>query len=373
MSSTVVSLVPRPDLLSPSTDMNDKANIISLITCFFENEWPLVSHDDVTISRINSSYSSCILIVSRPETPSATEPTRLVVRLPYNRQNGGQEDKELMLEAPVLDEILACRTFASDGMGVRVFGVFDDGRRVDEFIDSHTLTQAEAEDPVIRSQVAKAYARFHCMQLPCNKRRFSDFNHRVERLLHQMRDNESILSAGKEFGMQVNALTDFDYSGVWKKLLSDLQAKKAAKCWCVIDPQFNNILISNSDSKVHLIDFEYVSFHFRAFDVGGHFFEKTIRWTGDTSQILRSYTEEEMRDFCSEYLNEWMRVRGESLSLEQEVDDLMLEARYGILMRIAFCVACCVRHIIRYGIKDPSFLSLMINLHERFLTHYSNL
>lgn len=55
-------------------------------------------------------------------------------------------------------------------LGPNLFGVFDGGR-VEEFVPSHPITDAELADDNIARELIRNLARFHALQLPVSKKK----------------------------------------------------------------------------------------------------------------------------------------------------------------------------------------------------------
>jgi choline kinase len=94
------------------------------------------------------------------------------------------------------------------------------------------------------------------------------------------------------------------------------------------------VLVKNDpkegESKIVLVDFEFVMWNYRTFDIGGHFMQKMFKWFDEESKIAdcRNYTEEERRHFCEEYARQWNRLTGDSDTGGQ----VFVESEYGYML-----------------------------------------
>lgn len=339
----------------------DTDSLLREICKFFVEEWPHVPANEVSVKQLADGYNSNILLIERNATGCMREPQKLVVRMPIQRESTAESSKDPLHMSP-LEQALTCCEFARIGGGVRLYGIFPTGR-LEEFVYGHCLTQFESEDPVIRSQVARSYARFHSMSLPCDKSRMSFLNETMARLFEEERGSDKMLMMTKDtkFAMSEH----FDLAIILQTALKRLHDMNGKKCWCVIDPQFGNVMVRDeplpNEEKVVLIDFEYTTYHYRAFDIGGHFLEKMLDWNGvgDRRSGGRSYTEEEKRHFCSEYLEECASILPESVdAVVDSLDHLMAEAKQGMQSRILFILFCILRHFARLGTDDPHLVNI---------------
>ncbi len=136
-----------------------------------------------------------------------------------------------------------------------------------------------------------------------------------------------------------------------------------------------NILVKNDakegESKIVLIDFEFVMRNYRAFDIGGHFMQKMFKWFDEESKIAdcRKYTEEEKRHFCEEYASQWNNLTGDSDTGQQ----VRLESEYGYLVAITFDLHNMLCFMCEEDDKDPLNLLGLNKLFDEFVEQYARL
>lgn len=84
------------------------------------------------------------------------------------------------------------------GSGPKINGLFPGGR-LEEYINSHTLTAAESASELIRRDIAHSYARLHSLQIPLRKDGF-------ETVLQEM--SQGSKSKSKEVLESLSAIDD---------------------------------------------------------------------------------------------------------------------------------------------------------------------
>jgi len=136
-----------------------------------------------------------------------------------------------------------------------------------------------------------------------------------------------------------------------------------------------NVLVKNDpkegESKIVLIDFEFVMRNYRAFDIGGHFMQKMFKWFDEESKIAdcRKYTEEERRHFCGEYARQWNKLTGDSDTRDQ----VFVESEYGYMLAITFDVHNMLCFMGKEDDKDPLNLLGLNKLFDEFVDQYARL
>jgi len=134
-----------------------------------------------------------------------------------------------------------------------------------------------------------------------------------------------------------------------------------------------NIMVKNNpkegESKVALIDFEFVMQNYRAFDIGGHFMQKMFKWFDKESKIAncRKYTDEEKRHFCEEYAKQWNKLTGNS----DTKDQVFLESEYGYMLAITFDIHNMLWFMSDTDDKDPLNLLGLNKLFDEFADQYA--
>lgn len=179
----------------------------------------------------------------------------------------------------------------------------------------------------------------------------------------------------REAGVPIDTLVDYDFERRLRVIVDGLQSINAKPGWCIHDVQFMNVMVKNDpkedESRVILIDFEFVMRNFRAFDIGGHFMQKMFKWFDEESKIAncRKYTENEKRHFCEVYAGEWNRLTGDSDTGEQ----VFQESEYGYLLALTFDIHNMLCFMAAQDDKDPLNLLGLNKLFVEFVDQYTKL
>jgi len=80
--------------------------------------------------------------------------------------------------------------------------------------------------------------------------------------LNKYHKMDKLKALGKEGGVSVDNLIDYDFAARLKKVVDKLESVGGKAGWCIHDVQFMNVLVKNDpkegESKIVLIDFEFV-------------------------------------------------------------------------------------------------------------------
>jgi choline kinase len=173
-------------------------------------------------------------------------------------------------------------------------------------------------------------------------------------------------------------LIDYDFASKIRRVIERLESMGGKKGWCIHDVSFVNAMVKNNpkqgESKIVLIDFEFVFRNYRAFDIGGHFMQKVFKWVDEDGRMARyrPYTEEEKRHFCEEYVEQWNQETGDLDTGEQ----VFRESELGYLLAITFDIHNLLCYIEQDADKDLlNRLDLLAfnKLFEKFVNQYKRL
>ncbi|KAH1428459.1 hypothetical protein KXX32_005356 [Aspergillus fumigatus] len=316
----------------PVTFPEDKVpttkDVRDIIGAFLTEEWPPVESETLTVS-YHASFVNAHRPVERPkpDTATSTEPLKVFIKL-HNDTSGGLEIFEPLVPTKH-EEALFCYEYGQTELGAEVYGFFktQDGTlgRVEEFLDARNMELEDVEDSAIRA------------------------------------DAEMLKALGKEGGAMIDNLVSYDFGKRLRSVVDKLASVVRKTRWCIHDVQFMNVMVKNDpregESKVVLIDFEFVMQNYRAFDIGGHFMQKMFKWFDEESKIAkcRKYTEKEKKHFCDEYARQWNQLTGDS----DTGDQVFEESEYGYLLAITFNIHNMLCFMYEQGDKDP------LNLHRK--------
>ena len=307
----------------------------------------------------------------------SAEPLRLFIKFLDESKSGIEIFEHL---APRKEqEALLCHEYSLSGLGAKVYGFFqtEDGMkgRIDDFLDARNLEPEDVEDAAIRADIAQAIANFHAMEITLPKKPVAAYYDAVVPGLQKYHKMERLKALGKQAGVDVDGLVDYDFASKVKVAVSAMEAIGAKAGWCLHDVQFMNTMVKNhpqpGESRVTLIDFELVMRNYRGFDIGGHFMQKMFKWYDEESKVLdcRKYTDDEKRHFCDHYAKEWNRVTGDFDTGEQ----IFRESEYGYLLAITFDVHNMLWFMSETNEKDPLSLDGLNKLFEEFADQYDKL
>ncbi|KAG0009975.1 hypothetical protein BGZ82_003749 [Podila clonocystis] len=348
----------------PEDGVPTKTMVRDIIGTFLTKEWPSVDPETLTMS-YNASFANAHCPVERPKPAGMpTEPLKVFIK--FHKADVGDIEFFKHLVPTKQTEALLCHDYGQSGLGARVYGFFEtqDGSlgRIDEFLDARNMEPEDVEDALIRSDVAKSLAAFHAMKMSLAKNGVELYYEAIIGGLEKYHKMDKLKALGKEGGVSVDNLIDYDL----------LLAKKG---WCIHDIQFMNIMVKNNpkegESRVVLIDFEFVMQNYRAFDIGGHFMQKMFKWFDEESKIAncRKYTEEEKKHFCEEYAKQWNKQTGDS----DAGDQVFLESEYGYMLAITFDIHNMLCFMSDEDDKDPLNLLGLNKLFDEFVDQYAKL
>lgn len=234
-----------------------------------------------------------------------------------------------------------------------------DGGRVEEFVPSHVLREADYEQrPETMLELARKLARFHALNLPMSKQRHRILDSCEQQL--QNRQLEQFRKVANHVGMaDISVFENFDVKSEieWLKQLESAVGGRIVTTSGDINK--NNILIRDKPDKfgerVMIIDYEGVSMDFRGRDVGQIFIMKIIEI--NDGHLCRSceYPDDEWR---RKFVVEYMR---ETKSLNQFQWDESLDSVEHVLMEAEFFMLHSIHVIMGFllGQGDDSFFYKM--------------
>lgn len=307
--NTMTTLTPVSVTL-PEDKVPTRTMVRDIIGTFLTKEWPSVDPATLTMSH-HSSFANDHCRVERPKPAMGTPLEPLKVFIKFHNDTGSDIEAFKHLTPTKQDEALLCYEYGQSGLGAKVYGFFKtrDGTlgRIDEFLDARNMEPEDVEEAVIRADVAKELATFHAMQTSLKKTTAESYYEAVIDGLDKYHKMDKLRALGKEAGVSVDSLVDYDLSPRLKKVVDKLESIGGKLGWCIHDIQFMNVMVKNKpkqgESKVVLIDFEFVMRNYRAFHIGRHFMQKMFKWFDEENKIANCsrYTEEEKRHFCDEY------------------------------------------------------------------------
>ncbi|KAL1450625.1 hypothetical protein WDU94_002967 [Cyamophila willieti] len=235
-------------------------------------------------------------------SPQSTEPSEVLLRI-YGQTHG-----ERAVESIITDSVIF--TLLSERkLGPTLHGVFPGGR-IEEYIPARSLKYSELSEPMISLKIAEKMADIHLMQIPVIKEPTWLWD-TIQRWLNALYMKNTMVLNGnntqntqeswrtngtdtltneqnKKNKIQIKKVLSKDLNMEADWLKKHLLKVKSPVVFCHNDLQEGNILIKEcaenpaaASSKIDLvvIDFEYCSYNYRAFDIANHFVESTYDYT----------------------------------------------------------------------------------------------
>ncbi|KAJ5619531.1 choline/ethanolamine kinase [Penicillium lagena] len=353
-----------------------KTMIKDIVGTFLTKDWPNVDPKTLVITK-NTGYANTNCIVERPKGDTHTEPLKVFLKI--HGELDGEIEVFKHLVPDKYEEAQLCYDYGQSGLGAKVYGFFQTKNgyfgRVDEFLDARNLEPEDVEDANIRADVARGHAVFHTMETQLKKNPTQSYYGTLTRELAKYHKMDKLKRLANEGGVSIDYLVDYDFGSKIRRVTDRLESIGGKKGWCIHDVQFMNVMVKNSpkqgESKIVLVDFEFVFRNYRAFDIGGHFLQKMFKWFDEESRIAncRPYTEEEKRHFCEEYAKQWNETTGESDTGEQ----VFMESELGFMLAITFEIHNMLCFMDQDDDKNPLDLFGLKKLFEEFVSRYKKL
>ncbi|KAG0611795.1 hypothetical protein M758_7G165100 [Ceratodon purpureus] len=256
------------------------------------------------------------------------------------KRNNGNRDKKVLVRVygegsgmffDRNDEVLTFERMSQKGQGPRLLGRFPNGR-VEEFLRARTLEKHDIRDPEISKNIAVKLQEFHSLDMPVA------VGERKAKIWERLRDwlvkilEHSDSNQASDFGLNKldNEIIDLNKLDDEINYLQRRLDKRDTKIgFCHNDLQYGNIMLSEKDDAVTLIDYEYASYNPVAFDIANHFCEMTADYHCDEPHVLHPETfpsDEEQNRFLRAYLE----ASGDAVS-QADVDKLREEVKEFVL------------------------------------------
>lgn len=295
---------------SVATNLRDRA--LKICCEHLGGAWKKISVDQISVTPISGGMTNQLYCCSLPESFNLPEgePNQALLRL-YGDQ---WRDCDMSLQVKIF-ELLSERE-----LGPKLYGKFDDGR-LEEFLPAQSLTSAEMCDPKISQIIARKLARVHSLDVPnMNKNenwlleRFREWLEFINNHRRSPSDySDGVAHSTLKIANKLLAI-DFEHEiNFVRKIIDDI---KSPIVFSHNDLHQGNILLAKPtkrrsilDKRVILIDFEYCSYNYRAYDIANHFCEWCFEY--DTPEYPHSATFEErfpsvevQRKFIRDYLGD---------------------------------------------------------------------
>ena len=317
-----------------------------IIEKFLPLEWPLVDEDQVTISKISGGYINSVYLIQR-NNKCVAEPRQLIIR-----QSGGgklifRQDDEQLFKNTFIEESIIFYQASKLLIAPKLYGVYEKGR-VEEYISSHTLKCNDVDDINIRSQIARKFASFHCMDVPIRRDKYLNIQSTIIRDMTACQSVDERVKCIPSYLMKkktinFDSLITYDFLSEYKWLHSIVSEINSRTCLLLSDNNYLNVLLrdhdNSEDERVVLIDFEAAYYGPRLLDFGGHFVLRTVDWSlphDDKATHLDILDDQQRDQWLAEYQRQLFKLNAFPDLDDTTVDSLhhlREEADAGILMQ----------------------------------------
>lgn len=205
-------------------------------------------------------------------------------------------------------ETLSFYAIGVAGLGPKMYGAFDGGR-VEQFLPSHTLREADyiERGSELVLELARQLARFHALELPISQIKYDMLN--IAESYHNECDRDALKAFGQHFGISTKTAEEFDIAHEiqWAKSIEKVISSRIVTCKG--DLVKHNVLVLDEKNKfgekIMIIDYERTARDYRGRDIGELFTMQQYEMVNDMFTTVSDYPSEEWRrEFIQEYLNE---------------------------------------------------------------------
>ncbi|XP_014240177.1 choline/ethanolamine kinase isoform X1 [Cimex lectularius] len=261
---------------------------------YLNGPWKKITDLDVNVKRLSGGLSNFLYHV-KLDGFEGVKPEQVLLRV-YGQTHGEGAIESLITES-VIFTLLSERK-----IGPKLYGVFPGGR-IEEFIQSNSLTSQQLRDPEMSLAIAEKLAAVHLMNIPINKQPQWIWD-TMSRWLVTIEQAEPM--EGPD-----TVLNSIDFKTELQWLKNHLSKIPSPAVFCHNDLQGGNILLqqkSDGSQSLVFIDFEYCSYNYRGFDLANHFIEWTYDYTNKeyphyTANSENYPSEDSMRLFIEKYLS----------------------------------------------------------------------
>lgn len=341
------------ELLS-TMDLDTDANTIPelkerahmLCARFLGGAWKTVPLEHLRISRIKGGMSNMLFLCRLSEVypPIRNEPNKVLLRVYFNPET----------ESHLVAESVIFTLLSERHLGPKLYGIFSGGR-LEEYIPSRPLSCHEISLSHMSTKIAKRVAKVHQLEVPIWK----EPDYLCEALQRWLKQLTGTVEPGHLFDLPedcgVSKVNCIDLARELEFLRAHISLSKSPVTFCHNDLQEGNILLPKAssgnirmpslsdetqalgnslsafnpaDPRLVLIDFEYASYNYRAFDFANHFIEWTIDYDIDEAPFYKIQPEDfpdndQMLEFFINYLREQGNTRENELY--KKAEDLVQE------------------------------------------------
>ena len=306
---------------------------IDAISRYLPNEWSQLTDDQVTVESISGGYVNTVNLVTR-STESILEPQQVII----HQSNGGiaVERGKGTPFATRFEELLVFYESSKMGTAPKLYGMSEE-LTVQEYVLSHTLTPEDCLDKNILTKLAQAYAKFHSINVPIDRRKFVEniplLRERCKNFVHSREKiKELLVNARPELKWDDICALDFESEFDW--ILKMIDRISFRRVFITGDPNYANVLVADGGNRIAIVDYEMTKCEPRGLELGGHLVNRTLNWKNKVKKPNgHDILDKQLRHFfiteyCKELAHHLTDFDADGLD---SVDHVMEEADIGIL------------------------------------------
>ncbi|KAI8342528.1 kinase-like domain-containing protein [Chlamydoabsidia padenii] len=270
--------------------------------------------NDITINRISGALTNAVFFID-------SRGKRLLLRV-YGVGVDQLIDRE--------KELAWLARLGRLHLGPRLLGIFGNGR-LEEYVDSVTLTHQDIREPTISQQIAHCMARQHAIIHIYPPPTLHNPNSTLE--IWKNVDKwyslvMRLLPALKQQHPDWTPLLDaYDFDRLGKDIETSKTILSRVNSPIVFghnDLQYGNVLKRDDTGSLVLVDFEYAGYNSRGYDLANHFVEWQYNYHGDHPAAMTEPfpTEDQQTLFIQSYIN---TSRNELDANDDTVEDIQKE------------------------------------------------
>ena len=334
----------------------------------------------VTVISRRTGYNNQVYVCSNTKT--VKEPRKVVIRK-YGGNSIG--NKDTLRPLTTTQELILVCELANRNLAPKLFGFFDGGR-IEEYIDSHQMTEEEASTSDIETDLAKNIARFHAVDnVPFPKPGY-DYSHVLRVHFREASEGIKNILQNKDLS-EVHHIVQHNWEGEldWlSPLVSEDKHRIVLMHW---DIHLQNIGVRNTVTdgglKTILYDYEMVAYQMRGKDIGLFLMSKIglIATTDMKAEDIDFPSEEECRLFVQEYMIEAKQLFEDWNEQGMDnFDHIMMESIIGGMVSAICFLFACAHNYQQLMVVNPEFVkgvckrmnACFFACKRRFETSYPN-
>ncbi|KAJ2659396.1 hypothetical protein IWW48_003543 [Coemansia sp. RSA 1200] len=268
-----------------------KSRVATLFNQIFTPE-VAIEHSQVRVERMSAGTSNYVYMVEIDHTPvvvpsaaAAATATAEAVQLPRKillRVYGAGSSNMLSRD----EELYWVNQLSSLGLGIKVYVVFGNGR-LEEFLESTTLTENDTCQPSISRLVAQNVCQLHSLVT-----HHRPYGHsagaadggkkvvpkpwlwaKVDEWMEQVQSKWSTVQQACKHNADCTAILNnwSELKQAVEKYRAYLENSRSPIVFAHNDVQYSNILQLEGTGELVLVDFEYSGYNYRGYDIANHY------------------------------------------------------------------------------------------------------